>query len=94
MITNHFKVIAIITWLFSSHANSQDSNSGPDTQFYTYTNFSIETSESMSADDIQAAIDLVAAEAGGSVYAIWNSFGLAEDAPFNGLEENDFIAML
>ena len=94
MIRNHFKVIAIITWLLSSHANAQDSDSGPDTQFYTYTNFSVVSSESMSAEGIQAAIDLVAAEAGGSVYAIWNSFGLAEDAPFNGLEENDFIAML
>ena len=94
MIRNHFKVIAIITWLLSSHANAQDSDSGPDTQFYTYTNFSVVSSESMSAEGIQAAIDLVAAEAGGSVYAIWNSVVLADDAPFNGLVENDFIAML
>ena len=94
MIRNHFKVIAIITWLLSSHANAQDSDSGPDTQFYTYTNFSVVSSESMSAEGIQAAIDLVAAEAGGSVYAIWNSVVLADDAPFNGLVENDVIAML
>ena len=94
MIRNHFKVIAIITWLLSSHANAQDSDSGPDTQFYTYTNFSVVSSESMSAEGIQAAIDLVAAEAGGSVYAIWNSVVLADDAPFNWLVENDFIAML
>ena len=94
MIRNHFKVIAIITWLLSSHANAQDSDSGPDTQFYTYTNFSVVSSEGMSAEGIQAAIDLVAAEAGGSVYAIWNSVTLAEGAPFNGLVENDFIAML
>ena len=94
MIRNHFKVIAIITWLLSSHANAQDSDSGPNTQFYTYTNFSVVSSESMSAEGIQAAIDLVAAEAGGSVYAIWNSVVLAHDAPFNGLVENDFIAML
>ena len=94
MIRNHFKVIAIITWLLSSHANAQDSDSGPDTQFYTYTNFSVVSSESMSAEGIQAAIDLVAAEAGGLVYAIWNSVVLADDAPFNGLVENDVIAML
>ena len=94
MIRNHFKVIAIITWLLSSHANAQDSDSGPDTQFYTYTNFSVVSSESMSAEGIQVVIDLVAAEAGGSVYAIWNSVTLAEGAPFNGLVENDFIAML
>lgn len=94
MFRNHFKVIAIITWLLSSHANAQDSDSGPDTRFYTYTNFSIVSSESMSAKGIQAAIDLVAAEAGGSVYAIWNSVVLADDAPFNGLVEHDFIAML
>ena len=94
MIRNHFKVIVIITWLLSSHANSQDSNSGPDNRFYTYTNFSVVSSEGMSSEGIQAAIDLVAAEAGGSVYAIWNSVVLADDAPFNGLVENDFIAML
>ena len=94
MIRNHFKVIAIITWLLSSHANAQDSDSGPDTQFYTYTNFSVASSESMSAEGIQAAIELVAAEVGGSVYAIWNSVVLAHDAPFDGLVENDFIAML
>ena len=94
MIRNHFKVIAIIIWLLSSHANAQDSDSGPNTQFYTYTNFSVVSSESMSAEGIQAAIDLVAAEAGGSVYAIWNSVVLADDAPFNGLVENDVIAML
>ena len=94
MIRNHFKVIAIITWLLSSHANAQDSDSGPDTQFYTYTKFSVVSSESMSAEGIQAAIELVAAEVGGSVYAIWNSVVLAHDAPFNGLVENDFIAML
>jgi len=94
MIRNHFKVIVIITWLLSSHANSQDSNSGPDNRFYTYTNFSVVSSEGMSAEGIQAAIDLVAAEAGGSVYAIWSSVVLADDAPFNGLVENDFIAML
>ena len=94
MIRNHFKVIAIITWLLSSHANSQDSNSGPDNRFYTYTDFSVVSSKIMSAKDIQAAIDSIATEAGGSVYAIWSSVVLADDAPFNGLVENDFIAML
>ena len=92
MITNHFKVIAIIAWLLSSHAHAQDS--GPDTQFFTHTIFSVVNSETMSAEGIQVVIDLVAAEAGGSVYAIWNSVTLAEGAPFNGLVENDFIAML
>lgn len=92
MITNHFKVIAIIAWLLSSHAHAQDS--GPDTRFFTHTIFSVVNSETTSAEGIQVVIDLVAAEAGGSVYAIWNSVILADGAPFNGLVENDFIAML
>lgn len=94
MIRNHFKVIATIAWLLSSHANAQNSDSGPDTQFYTHTIFSVENSAVMSAEGIQVVIDSVAAEAGGSVYAIWNPVVLADDAPFNGLVENDFIAML
>lgn len=94
MIGNHFKVIAIITWLLTTHTYAQGNDLGADNRFYTYTNFSVVNSEGMPAEGVQAAVDLVAAESGGSVYAIWNSVVLADDAPFNGLVENDFIAML
>jgi hypothetical protein len=94
VIGNHFKVIAIITWLLTTHTYAQGNDSEADNRFYTYTNFSVVSSEGMPAEGVQAAVDLVAAEAGGSVYAIWNSVVLADDAPFNGLVENDFIAML